>query len=117
MRCEKFLDISLISKYPSMYMYILQSVQYSDHVECYKVCSTLIMYMYILQSLQYSEHVDMLQSLQYPGHVYAHIMKSADRTCLVPSLPRNIQLVQGLLNTTKRKHRHWSDGHSVYVKH
>lgn len=72
------LDMSLISKYPSMYMYVLQSVQYSDHV-------------------------DMLQSLQYSDHVYAHIMKFADRTCLVSSLPRNIQLVQGLLNTTKKQ--------------
>lgn len=52
------LDMSLISRYHSMYMYILQSVQCSDHV-------------------------DMLQSLQYSDHVYVHITESAIlRTCI-----------------------------------
>lgn len=104
------LHMSLISRYLSMEMNILQSPQYSDHVSVhitkstklrtyghvtksavlrtcicthYKIRSTQNMYLYILQSPQYSEYVDMLQSLQYSDHVYVHITKSVvPRTCI-----------------------------------
>lgn len=99
------LDMSLISKYPSMYMYVLQSLQYSDHV-----------YVHITKSRVF--------------RTCGHVTKSAVlRTCICTHYEVCRQNMSGAQPSkeystcprptkyNKETNSHWSDGHSVHVKH